>query len=116
MRVISLILTLLLSAFSAVSFVHADDHVETAIDGVPVQPEDVLVEEESIEIPLKHKRFNGESGLPPRGMHKNTVKKEYGEPQKQVGPTGKPPISRWMYADFTVYFESGWVIHTVRTP
>lgn len=116
MRTHSLILTLLLSALSTFSFVHADDHVEPIKDGMPVQPEDVIVEEESIEIPLKHKKMNGEAAVPKRGMSKAAVKKMFGEPTKQVGPTGKPPISRWVYPEFTVYFESGWVIHTVQTP
>lgn len=114
MPVIPMILTLILSAMMAVSFTHADDHAESAMD--PVSNEDVLIEEESIEVPLKHKDFSVQGSLPPRGMHKNTVNQQFGEPNKQIGPTGKPPISRWVYDDFTVYFESGWVIHTVHTP
>jgi hypothetical protein len=42
------------------------------------------------------------------------VKEIFGEPQKQAPAVGDPPITRWIYQDFTVYFEYDRVIHAVK--
>jgi len=58
---------------------------------------------------------------PVREMTMANVRQIYGQPQKRLAPvpaTGsrlKPPITRWVYPDFTVYFERNRVIHTVLT-
>ncbi len=114
MQAHTLIFTLLLSALGAINIAVADDHGKTAMDNV--QPEDVMVEEESVEIPLNRKDYREQTTQPKRGMSQKAVKQAFGEPKKVVGPTGKPPITRWVYDEFTVYFESSWVIHTVRNP
>jgi hypothetical protein len=41
------------------------------------------------------------------------VESSYGQPEKKVAAIGNPPISRWIYRDFTVYFEDRYVIHSV---
>lgn len=51
--------------------------------------------------------------LPDRGMSMHAVEKKYGKPAKTLEPTGKPPITRWIYKEFTVYFEGRYVIHAV---
>lgn len=53
---------------------------------------------------------------PTTGMTKTQVKSQFGEPQKENPAKGKPPISNWEYMEFTVYFESDHVIHTVIKP
>ena len=53
------------------------------------------------------------SGKPSRGMSTRTVEKQFGHPKNIIKAIGKPPISRWVYKNFTVYFESSYVIHTV---
>ncbi len=50
---------------------------------------------------------------PAKGRSKNAVEAAYGAPVKKVSAVGTPPISRWIYKDFTVYFESEHVIHSV---
>lgn len=55
---------------------------------------------------------------PTRGMHQDTVLRRWGEPQQRVGAVGgnlpqHPPISRWVYPGFTVYFERELVITSV---
>lgn len=50
---------------------------------------------------------------PTRGMTAATVEARYGAPQNKVAPVGDPPISRWEYADFVVFFEYDRVIHAV---
>lgn len=55
----------------------------------------------------------GLDDLPKRGTAQSTVKKTFGEPLNIIPPVGKPPIERWEYEQFNVYFERGKVIHTV---
>jgi len=50
---------------------------------------------------------------PSMGMRKAQVEEKFGEPQEISGPIGEPPISKWHYADYVVYFEFDQVIHTV---
>ncbi len=51
--------------------------------------------------------------MPQRGMTMEQVKKSFGEPAKIIAAVGKPPISRWVYDGFVVYFESDHVIHAL---
>ena len=53
--------------------------------------------------------------MPHRGMTMEQVKQSFGEPIKTIAPVGKPPISRWVYDGFIVYFEDGHVIHALAT-
>jgi hypothetical protein len=50
---------------------------------------------------------------PSRGMTMKKVTRLYGEPVRKMPSTGKPPITRWVYDQFTVYFEGNYVIHAV---
>ena len=52
-------------------------------------------------------------GKPKRGMTQASVEANFGAPQKTVAPVGDPPITRWEYPDFIVYFEYDRVIHAV---
>jgi len=52
---------------------------------------------------------------PPRGASQASVASRYGEPRQRVAAVGQPPISRWVYDSFTVYFEGDHVIHAVVT-
>lgn len=55
-----------------------------------------------------------DSGKPTRGMTKGSVEANFGNPANRQSPVGDPPISRWEYANFVVYFEYDRVIHSVR--
>jgi hypothetical protein len=50
---------------------------------------------------------------PTRGMTMNEVSSKFGAPVSKVAPVGNPPISRWDYPGFVVYFERDHVIHSV---
>jgi hypothetical protein len=50
---------------------------------------------------------------PTRGMTMEQVSTKFGTPVTKVPAVGKPPISRWEYPGFIVYFESDHVIHSV---
>lgn len=50
---------------------------------------------------------------PSRGMTMSTVRAQFGNPMDARPAVGRPPITRWVYDDFTVYFEHQYVIHSV---
>jgi hypothetical protein len=50
---------------------------------------------------------------PTRGMTMDQVAAKFGAPVTKVPAVGKPPISRWEYPGFIVYFEANHVIHSV---
>jgi hypothetical protein len=50
---------------------------------------------------------------PARGMTMDQVASKFGAPVTKVPAVGKPPISRWEYPGFVVYFEVNHVIHSV---
>jgi hypothetical protein len=56
-----------------------------------------------------------EAPTPTRGMTMNQVASKFGEPVTKVPAVGKPPIARWEYPGFVVYFEQDHVIHSVVT-
>jgi hypothetical protein len=51
--------------------------------------------------------------MPTRGMTMNQVAAKFGNPATKIPAVGKPPISRWEYPGFVVYFEADHVIHSV---
>lgn len=53
---------------------------------------------------------------PKTGMKADAVEKKFGAPLNKSTPVGKPPISRWEYPYYNVYFESDRVLHTVMKP
>jgi hypothetical protein len=53
---------------------------------------------------------------PSRGMTMTAVEAKFGAPQQRQAAVGEPPISRWDYQGFTVFFERDRVIHAVVDP
>lgn len=51
--------------------------------------------------------------LPERGNSMDWVLSQLGEPEARHPAVGDPPIARWDYADFYVYFEYQHVLHSV---
>ncbi len=58
--------------------------------------------------------MTADDGRPTRGMTQQRVEARYGQPQSTRSPVGDPPITRWEYRDFVVFFEYDKVIHAVR--
>jgi len=50
---------------------------------------------------------------PSRGMSMARVAAVWGEPEAKRAAVGDPPISRWEYGDFVVFFEYEHVVHSV---
>jgi hypothetical protein len=51
--------------------------------------------------------------FPEKGLKMEEVKAQFGSPIKQNPAIGKPPIIRWDYSNYSVYFEKEYVIHSV---
>ena len=54
-----------------------------------------------------------EVATPTRGMTMHEVATRFGAPVTKIPAVGNPPISRWEYPGFIVYFEHDHVIHSV---
>jgi hypothetical protein len=70
---------------------------------------------------LKVPAASGAAATPASGMSMDSVEEKYGAPTRRVPAVGgasaqQPPITRWEYPGFVVYFENNRVIHTVVTP
>jgi hypothetical protein len=52
---------------------------------------------------------------PARGATMGTVEAKFGAPVTRHPTVGAPPITRWDYAGFSVFFEKDRVIHAVVT-
>ncbi|MDX1803644.1 MAG: hypothetical protein R3292_06150 [Alcanivorax sp.] len=50
---------------------------------------------------------------PQRGMTQAQVRAQFGAPEKTLPPVGNPPITRWFYNGYTVYFERNLTLYTV---
>ncbi len=51
--------------------------------------------------------------MPGRSMTMEAVESKFGTPQRKHDAVGIPPISRWDYADYSVFFENNLVIDSV---
>ena len=56
--------------------------------------------------------------MPTRGMSMAQVEKRFGAPSEKLPTRGggsryQPPINRWVYPGYVVYFERSTVIHSV---
>ena len=51
--------------------------------------------------------------LPGRGMNMTQVEEKFGPPLQKLPEVGEPPIIRWIYSDYTVYFEYEFVINSI---
>ncbi|MCB1752501.1 MAG: hypothetical protein KDI74_12335 [Gammaproteobacteria bacterium] len=58
---------------------------------------------------------SGNNGVrrPGRGESMESVRRAFGEPDSILPAVGDPPITRWVYQRFTVYFEYHLVITSV---
>ena len=50
---------------------------------------------------------------PSRGMTMRAVEERFGAPEARSPAVGQPPITRWDYPGYSVFFEHDRVLHTV---
>mgnify|MGYP003385672915 CR=1 FL=1 len=62
-----------------------------------------------------HQVANSPEGVlrPIQGMTMSGVEQKFGQPEQKFDAVGQPPIARWAYKDFVVFFENNLVIHSV---
>ena len=53
------------------------------------------------------------AGLPTRGTSMAQVEAQFGAPTQRYAAVGQPPITRWVYPSFVVFFEYQHVVHAV---
>lgn len=68
---------------------------------------------QAIKVPIGQQGQSQSIAKPALGMTMPAVKAQFGSPVTQSPARGEPPIIRWEYNDFVVYFESDVVIHSV---
>ncbi len=68
---------------------------------------------ETLEIPLGQ-QGQTVAGLPQLGESKRAVLERFGLADKEHPAVGQPPITRWDYRSFSVYFEYDHVIDSVQ--
>jgi hypothetical protein len=73
----------------------------------PVCRADIVASDQGISV------RDGGGAAPARGMTMAQVASKFGDPVTKVPAVGNPPISRWEYSGFVVYFERDHVIHAV---
>ncbi|PHS25734.1 MAG: hypothetical protein COA83_04785 [Methylophaga sp.] len=58
---------------------------------------------------------NSSAGVlrPTRGISMSAVTQKFGQAQQKSAAIGEPPITKWTYPDFIVFFEYSQVIHSV---
>ena len=77
-----------------------------ALAAAPLYAETVLVDDQ---VQIKP----AATEVPARGMTMAAVESRFGSPVERHAAVGKPPITRWDYKGFSVYFEHTRVLHAV---
>ena len=54
--------------------------------------------------------------LPENGQTKSSIESKFGTPDQRHQAVGDPPISRWDYDSYSVYFEYDLVLFSVLHP
>lgn len=81
---------------------------------LPVLPAATVADELLIE-KINQQPVNSPEGVfrPRSGKSMEQVRLQFGEPLEELPRVGDPPITRWVYDKFTVYFEHQHVVHSV---
>ncbi|HDP89873.1 MAG TPA: hypothetical protein ENN42_07955 [Thioalkalivibrio sp.] len=74
--------------------------------GAPVHADVLKIEDQDPVVVQQGER-------PTRGMSQTRVLQMFGEPRQKHAAVGDPPIIRWDYDGFSVYFEHSYVLHSV---
>jgi hypothetical protein len=77
-----------------------------ALGAMPLMAETLVVDDQVQLRPVARE-------LPKRGSTMSAVETHFGAPKVRHEAVGKPPITRWDYDGFSVYFEYQHVVHAV---
>lgn len=86
-----------LALLAALASLSAVAHAETLVVGDEVQLRESTV------------------ARPARGASMQAVEAKFGAPAQRHSAVGQPPITRWDYPGFSVFFEYEHVVHAVAT-
>ena len=50
---------------------------------------------------------------PRNGLTMSQIRQQFGSPNTELPAVGEPPISRWDYAGYSVFFENDLALHSV---
>ena len=50
---------------------------------------------------------------PRNGLTMSQIRQQFGTPASEIPAVGDPPISRWEYNGYSVFFENDLALHTV---
>ncbi|WP_223670733.1 hypothetical protein [Kangiella shandongensis] len=68
---------------------------------------------DEVKVPVTQQGEQKNVQVPKQGVSKSYVEQKFGTPSRVEGPVGDPPITKWIYDGYTVYFEYDHVIHSV---
>ena len=71
----------------------------------------IQTDTQTMALPMQSKSYDGP--VPVNNMTMAAVRSQFGQPSSEAAPVGKPPINRWYYDKYTVYFEFDRVIISV---
>ena len=74
----------------------------------------VPLQADVLKIPVGQQAAGQQQPLPTRGTSTSQVQRQHGEPNTRHAAVGQPPITRWDYPGYSVYFEYDHVVHAVR--
>jgi hypothetical protein len=77
-----------------------------ALAATPLSAETLMVDDQILLKPATVE-------MPARGSSMMAVEARFGAPAQRHAAVGKPPITRWDYNGFSVYFEYDHVVHAV---
>jgi hypothetical protein len=89
----------------------------TAVSEDAMPEEKAVLEEQKgdvLEMPAPPAEPTSPRALPRRGLRMEQVEREYGAPLARHPAVGQPPITRWDYDGFSVFFEHRTVLHAVQ--
>ena len=73
----------------------------------------ITAQADVLRIPISHQGHTSIK-MPVHGDQQTQVIQQFGEPRKRYPSVGQPPISRWDYPGFSVYFEHSTVVNSVQ--
>jgi hypothetical protein len=68
---------------------------------------------DTLAVPAAESTTPAAAERPTRGMRMSQVEARYGAPATRHSAVGSPPITRWDYPGFVVFFEQDFVVHAV---
>lgn len=73
-----------------------------------------LLNAETLTLPIGQQGQSNIVSMPHHGQSQHSVLAQFGEPSQRHAAVGQPPITRWDYPGFSVFFEYTTVVNSVK--